>query len=259
MRSLNFENRFGGTSRLYSQQGTAKLSRSHVAVIGIGGVGSWAAEALARTALGKITLIDLDDICVTNTNRQIHALSNTIGQEKVDAMAQRIALINPDCQVECIEDFIAPDNVTEYLQDFDYVIEATDSVKAKAAIIAHCKRRKIPVITVGGAGGQIDPQQIKITDLAKTIQDPLAAKVRNLLRREYNFSKNPKRRFAVPCVYSTEQLRYPTGEGDTCYQKQFNDGSTKLDCNTGFGAAVTVTASFGMFAASHVINKLSQA
>ena len=253
----NFSQRFGGIQRIYGVEATTILNNSHVCIIGIGGVGSWVAEGLARTAIGKLTFIDLDDICVTNVNRQIHAISQTVGQSKVDVMAERINSINPDCEVQCIEDFVLPDNVREYLtKQFDYVVDATDSVKAKAAIIAHCKRQKIPVITVGGAGGQTDPTQVNICDLAKTTQDPLAAKVRNWLRREYNFSKNPKRRFAVECVYSTEQLKYPQADGSVCESKNLTDGSVKLDCNTGFGASVAVTATFGFTASARVQEKL---
>jgi tRNA A37 threonylcarbamoyladenosine dehydratase len=251
------KNRFGGTERLYSKTGTDSLFKAHVCVVGIGGVGSWVAEALARTALGKITLIDLDDICVTNTNRQIHALSCTIGHAKVDAMALRLKQINPACEVHTIEDFVTADNVFELLhKDFDYVVDATDSIKAKAAMIAHCKRNKIPIITIGGAGGQIDPTQICVTDLSKTIQDPLAKKLRSELRRFYHFSTNPKRRFAIDCVYSTEQLRYPQPDGSVCMNKTLNDSSVKLDCNTGFGASVAVTATFGFVAAARVIDKI---
>jgi tRNA A37 threonylcarbamoyladenosine dehydratase len=251
--------RFGGTQRLYGIIGTDILAKSHVCVVGIGGVGSWVAEALARTALGQITLIDLDDICVTNTNRQIHALENTVGQAKVDVMAHRIKLINPDSVVHSVEDFVSPDNVAQLIPtSFDYVVDATDSIKAKAAMIAHCKRNKIPIITIGGAGGQIDPTQIAVTDLSKTIQDPLAAKLRSELRRFYNFTTNPKRRFGIDCVYSTEQLRYPKADGSVSMNKTLIDGSVKLDCNNGFGAGVAVTATFGFVAAARVIDKLIQ-
>lgn len=252
-----FAQRFGGTQRLYGVSETQILNQSHVCIVGIGGVGSWVAEGLARTAVGHITLIDLDDICTTNTNRQIHALSSTVGEAKVEVMAQRIRLINPECQVHCIEDFVTPDNVADYLgKQFDYVVDATDSVKAKAAMIAFCKRQKIPVITIGGAGGQTDPTQVAVCDLAKTKHDPLASKLRAFLRRYYNFSSNPKRRYAVECVYSTEQLKYPQADGTVCQNKSLNDGSVKLDCNTGFGASVAVTATFGFVAASRVQQKL---
>ncbi|NMH58541.1 tRNA cyclic N6-threonylcarbamoyladenosine(37) synthase TcdA [Alteromonas ponticola] len=249
--------RFGGIGRLYGQSSLQTFASAKVCVIGIGGVGCWSAEALARTGIGHITLIDLDDICVTNTNRQLHALSDTIGCAKVDVMAQRLKLINPDCQVTPLEDFVTPETVAEYIIGFDAVIEATDSVKAKAAIIAHCKRNKISVVTVGGAGGQIDPAKVTHGDLAKTIQDPLAAKVRSELRRNYNFSSNPKRRFGVECIYSTEQLRYPQPDGEVCFNKSSMEGGTRLDCAGGFGAVVTVTATFGMIAAARVINRLS--
>ncbi|GAC14285.1 tRNA cyclic N6-threonylcarbamoyladenosine(37) synthase TcdA [Aliiglaciecola lipolytica] len=250
------KSRFGGTQRLYGVDETKRLNTAHFCVVGIGGVGTWAAEALARTAIGNITLIDLDDICTTNTNRQIHAMTDTVGQAKVDVMAQRIKLINPDCNVHCIEDFVTPENLDQYIHDgFHYVIDAIDSVPAKAALIAHCKRKKIKIITTGGAGGQIDPSKITIADLSKTIQDPLAAKLRNQLRRFHGFSQNPKRRFAVDCVYSTEQLRYPQFDGSVACQKPASQQSSKLDCNTGFGASVSVTACFGFFAASRAINK----
>ncbi|MDC0603187.1 tRNA cyclic N6-threonylcarbamoyladenosine(37) synthase TcdA [Aliiglaciecola sp.] len=247
--------RFGGTERVYGHEQTTKLRQAHFCVVGLGGVGTWAAEALARSAIGKLTLIDLDDICTTNTNRQIHALTDTIGEPKVDAMAQRIININPECQVACIEDFVTTDNVSELItSDMDYVIDAIDSIPAKAALIAYCKRHKIRIITTGGAGGQIDPTQVTIGDLSKTIQDPLAAKLRNQLRRFHNFSKNTKRRFAIDCVYSTEQLRYPQANGSVSFNKP-DIANARLDCSNGFGAAVVVTATFGMFAASRAIAK----
>ncbi len=251
--------RFGGTARLYSQSSLEILSTSHVCVIGIGGVGSWSAEALARSGVGRITLIDLDDVCLTNTNRQIHALTETVGEPKVTIMAQRIRQINPDCQVDAIEDFVTAENVRDCISNtFDAVIEATDSIRAKAAIIYCCKRSKIPVVTVGGAGGQIDPGQITKGDLARTIQDPLAAKLRNELRRNYGFSKNTARRFGVECIYSTEQLRYPQPDGSVCFNKSAMENGTRLDCAGGFGASVMVTATFGMMAAASVVNKLTK-
>ncbi|SEG10478.1 tRNA cyclic N6-threonylcarbamoyladenosine(37) synthase TcdA [Marinobacterium lutimaris] len=250
------DQRFGGTERLYGQEAVELYRNAHIAVIGIGGVGSWAAEALARSAVGEITLIDLDDVCVTNTNRQIHALSSTVGQSKVAVMADRMRDINPDCLVHEVESFVTQDNVRDLLDDrFDYVIDAIDSVGVKAAIIAHCKRNKIPVITVGGAGGQIDPTCITIADLSRTEHDPLAAKLRNLLRRHFGFSKSG-RRFAVDCVYSTEQLRYPQPDGSVCQQKTLHDGQTRLDCSGGFGASTCVTATFGFVAVSRVLLKL---
>lgn len=250
--------RFSGLTRLYGELGLAKLSSAKVAIVGIGGVGSWTAEALARTAVGNITLIDLDDIALSNVNRQLHALDSTLEQSKVAVMKARILDINPACEVTSIEDFVTTETLQDYIHNqFDVVIDAIDSVKAKAAIIAFCKRSKIKVITVGGAGGQIDPLQITCNDLAKTIQDPLAAKLRSELRRSYHFSKNPKRNFGVECVYSKEQLRYPQRDGTISFEKSQQQGAGKMDCATGFGAYVGVTATFGLVAASRAINYIT--
>jgi tRNA A37 threonylcarbamoyladenosine dehydratase len=249
--------RFGGTARLYGLSGYQTLTQSHVCVVGIGGVGSWAAEALARTAIGRITLIDMDDVCVTNTNRQIIALQSSVGMSKVEVMADRIRQISPHCQVTAIADFVTRQNVTQYLtRDIDFVIDAIDSVGVKAALIGHCHRNKIKIVTIGGAGGQIDPCQITVGDLNKTVNDPLARKLRSLLRRDYGFSRNPKRTYGIPCVYSREQLRYPLPNGEICQAKSVMEGSTRLDCTSGFGASTMVTATFGFVAVARVVEKL---
>ncbi|MFD2167136.1 tRNA cyclic N6-threonylcarbamoyladenosine(37) synthase TcdA [Thalassotalea euphylliae] len=252
-----YDLRFGGIARLYGVQGAEVIKNASFCVIGIGGVGSWAAESLARTGVGSITLIDLDDICTTNINRQIHAMTDTVGESKVDVMSARIQQINPECQVNEVEDFITLENIASLIsKEFDYVIDAIDSVPVKAALIAHCKRNKIPLITIGGAGGQTDPSQIQITDLSQTYQDPLLAKVRNQLRRQYNFPRNTKRKFAIDAVFSTQQLVYPDAEGNVCHAKQTQDGAIKLDCTSGFGAATHVTATFAFFATGRAIDKL---
>ena len=251
--------KFGGTQRLYSQTGFDNLNRSCVTIVGIGGVGSWVAEALARTAIGKMILIDLDDLCITNTNRQIHATDDNVGRLKVEVMAERIKLINRNCQVIPVVDFISKDNLAEHIDNnTDYVVDAIDNARTKAALIAYCKRQKIKILTIGGAGGQKDPLKITLGDLSRSWQDPLSAKVRSELRSNYRFSKNPKRRFGVECVYSTEQLIYPKANGGVSLEKQSRAGSARLDCAQGFGAAVTVTATFGMIAAARIINKLSE-
>lgn len=254
MTTANTATRFSGLSRLYGSSGLMKLQNANIAVVGIGGVGSWSAEALARTAVGNITLIDLDDIALSNVNRQLHALSSTIEASKVEVMKQRILDINPQCNVTAIEDFVTTETLQDYITtSFDVVIDAVDSIKAKAAMIAFCKRNKIKIITVGGAGGQLDPLKITCNDLAKTIQDPLAAKLRSELRRFYHFSKNSKRNFGVECVYSTEQLRYPQSDGSISFEKDQQQGAGKMDCATGFGAFVGVTATFGLVAATRAI------
>ncbi|WP_213999794.1 tRNA cyclic N6-threonylcarbamoyladenosine(37) synthase TcdA [Arsukibacterium sp.] len=256
--------RFAGIGRLYGISALQAFSRAHVCVIGIGGVGSWAAEALARSGIGEITLIDLDDVCISNINRQLHALTDTVGQDKVAVMAQRINAINPECIVNQVEDFIGSDNLRQLITpQMTYVVDAIDSIKAKVALLAHCKRNKINVISTGGAGGQTDPTQIQIADLTQTINDPLLAKVRNTLRRDYNYSRNPKRRFGIDCVFSSEQLVYPQPDGSVCQQKTpqvTSDGevsSMRLDCSGGFGATTVVTASFGLAAVSRVLQKIA--
>lgn len=257
--SDSYNQRFGGTRRLYGNNEVEILRAAHICVIGIGGVGSWAVEALARSGIGELTLIDMDDICVTNINRQIHALNGTIGQSKVEVMAKRIELINPECKVNLIDDFISPENLSLYIsKEFDYVLDAIDSVKAKAALLAYCRSHKIKVITIGGAGGQSDPTQIKVADLSRTVQDPLAKKIKDTLRRFYNFPKNPQRKFGIECVFSTEQLKYPQHDGSVCASKISASGPKKMDCSSGFGAATVVTASFGFVAVAKIIEKLLQ-
>jgi len=252
----DYENRFGGIARLYGQKAFNTIRQAHFCVIGIGGVGSWAAESLARSGVGEITLIDHDDIAASNINRQIHSLGNTLEQSKVEAMAQRIKLINPECKINIIDDFITETNCQKYLRpDFDYVIDAIDSIKFKCAIIYYCKRNKIPVITTGGAGGLTDPTMIAVTDLAKTWNDPLAAKVRSQLRYQYGYTKNPKRSFGIKCVYSTQQQQYPKDDGSVDYAKPGVKG-VHLDCALGFGSATQVTATFGFVAVAKAIEAL---
>ncbi|QBR48908.1 tRNA cyclic N6-threonylcarbamoyladenosine(37) synthase TcdA [Erwinia sp. QL-Z3] len=249
--------RFGGTARLYGQPALQLFADAHICVVGIGGVGSWAAEALARTGIGAITLIDMDDVCVTNTNRQIHALKETVGQAKTDVMAERILAINPECKVTCVDDFITPDNTSELMSaGFTYVIDAIDSVRPKAALLAWCRRNKIPLVTTGGAGGQIDPTQIQVADLAKTIQDPLAAKLRERLKSDFKIVKNSKGKLGIDCVFSTEALMYPQADGSVCASRSTAEGPKKMDCASGFGAATMVTATFGFIAVSHVLKKM---
>ncbi|MCQ3016474.1 tRNA cyclic N6-threonylcarbamoyladenosine(37) synthase TcdA [Pseudomonas tremae] len=249
--------RFAGIARLYGIEGLARLRAAHVAVVGIGGVGSWAAEAMARSGVGEISLFDMDDVCVSNSNRQLHALDSTVGRPKVEVMAERIRAINPDCVVHAVTDFVTRDTMAECItQDMDFVIDCIDSVNAKAALISWCKRRKIQMVTTGGAGGQIDPTLIQIADLNRTFNDPLASKVRSTLRRDYGFSRTPNRHYSVPCVFSTEQLRYPKPDGSICLEKKFVGDGVKLDCAGGFGAVMMVTATFGMVAATRAVDKL---
>lgn len=247
--SVDYERRFGGVSRLYGIEGANKLRQAHVCIVGVGGVGSWSAEAIARTGVGQITTVDLDMVAESNTNRQIHALENIFGQAKVTAMAERILAINPECRVRSIEDFVTPENVDQILgQDFSVVIDAIDQVHPKAAMINYCRRRKLPIVVAGAAGGQIDPTQIRIADLSQTIQDPLLAKLRTVLRRKFGFPQGGKKKFGVTAVFSTEALRYPTNDM-TCETKK---GPAGLNC-AGFGSSVCVTSVFGIAAAAEAI------
>ncbi|SAL38546.1 tRNA threonylcarbamoyladenosine dehydratase [Caballeronia concitans] len=259
------ERRFGGIARLYGASALDTFERAHVAVIGIGGVGSWVAEALARSAVGKLTLIDLDNVAESNTNRQIHALDGNYGKAKVTAMAERIALIDPACDVRQIEDFVEPGNFDATLGGgFDFIVDAIDSVRTKTALIAWCVARKQALITVGGAGGQLDPTRIRIDDLALTIQDPLLSKVRGQLRKQHGFPRGPKSRFKVSAVYSDEPLIYP--DAPACDISQGAEhletganyaGPVGLNC-AGFGSSVCVTASFGFAAAAFVLRELAK-
>ncbi|MGV6860061.1 MAG: tRNA cyclic N6-threonylcarbamoyladenosine(37) synthase TcdA [bacterium] len=256
---VDVQRRFGGIVRLYGQQAFAVFQAAHVVVVGVGGVGSWVVEALARSGIGRLTLIDLDNVAESNINRQLAALDSTLGLAKVEVLRRRVHDINPHCQVNPVEDFISVENIGEYFgashAPLDFVVDCIDNFRVKAHLITHCRRNKINIVTVGGAGGQIDPGQIQLSDLARTIHDPLLAKVRNLLRADYGFTRNPKRKFDVPCVYSTEQLRYPTEQGGVCQQKP--SGTSGLNCGSGFGSATHITATFGFFAVSHVLRKLS--
>ena len=254
----DMERRFGGIRRLYGERALEAFRKAHVGVIGIGGVGSWAVEALARSAIGQITLIDLDHVAESNINRQLHALDTTLGMAKVKVMAERIQHINPECKIHALEEHLAFDNLQTLLtNEHDYIIDCVDGFRIKAALIAHCKRNKIRVITVGGAGGQMDPTRIEVADLSRTEHDALFSKTRQLLRQEYNFSRNPKRRFDVPCVYSLEQPVFPTADGDISAAKPGNRELGGLGCAGGLGSVTPVTATFGMVAAGHVLKKLA--
>jgi len=253
---VDFGRRFGGIARLYGERALERFRAAHVCVVGVGGVGSWIVEALARSAVGRLTLIDLDNVAESNINRQIQALSTTVGMPKIEALKQRIALINPYCEVELVEDFIDPDNIPAMIgtDRFDYVVDAIDSVKAKAALIAYCSRQAIPLIVIGGAGGQLDPTKIEVRDLARTEQEPLLKKVRKVLRAQYGFARGEKNKYHIDAVFSMEPLRYPEA-GDACAVDA--NSITGLNC-AGFGSSMVVTATFGMVAAGHLLRKLAE-
>lgn len=251
--------RFSGVERLYGRGALAHFNQAHIAVVGIGGVGSWAVEALARSAIGKLTLIDADDICVSNSNRQLPALDGQFGRNKVDAMAERCRAINPAIEVNPVASFLTPSNMAELLGDgYDLVLDACDSFRVKVELIAWCRRRKQPIITVGAAGGRSDVTQIRVRDLSRTEHDAMLSLIRKKLRGEFNFPKNHDRYFGVPAVYSLENVRYPQADGSVCgiRPKLAADEAFKLDCGAGLGAATHVTGTFAFAAVGKALEML---
>ena len=261
--------RFGGVARLYGAAALARFERAHVCVIGVGGVGSWAVEALARSAIGHITMIDLDNLAESNVNRQIHALTDTLGMAKVTALAERIAQINPACRVTQVEQFLTADTLATMIgaHDYDFIIDAIDDVPAKTALIAYCRSNRLRLVTIGGAGGQIDPTRIEVRDLCRTEQEPLLAKVRKRLRAEHGFPRGTKNKFHIDAVFSTEPLRFPEIETAPAHANTSDAddserdapaaaGISGLNC-AGFGSAVVVTGAFGLVAAAHVLRLLA--
>jgi len=255
--SADWQRRFGGISKLYSDAGLATFSNSHICVIGVGGVGSWAVEALARSGIGEITMIDMDVVSESNINRQLPAMTSTLGKDKTAVLAERVAEINPECQVHIIDDFVTIQNIADLINDsMSFVIDCIDSSRVKAALINYCKRQKINIITLGGAGGKIDPSRIYLSDLSQTKQDPLLSTTRRMLRQKYGFSTNLKRRFGVPAIYSDELQRYATDDGAFSFDKP-SGTDMSLSCAGGLGSCTMVTASFALRAVSEVLKKLS--
>lgn len=248
--TVDADRRFGGLQRLYGVGPAAQVAGSHVAVIGLGGVGSWAAEALARSGVGALTLVDMDHIAESNINRQLHALSSTLGMAKIDAMRDRIALINPHCQVHCIDAFATPENWATLLPaGVTAVVDACDQVKVKTAIAQWARSTKGILVCVGAAGGKRLSHLVAVEDIAKVTHDPLLAQVRYQLRKHHGAPKEGKS-IGVLCVFSREAVAPP----DASCNLQ-SDGS--LNCH-GYGSLVTVTATFGMCAAGVVIDKISR-
>ncbi|MEZ5543071.1 MAG: tRNA threonylcarbamoyladenosine dehydratase [Pseudomonadota bacterium] len=255
---IDFERRFGGIRRLYGAAALERFRAAHVCVLGIGGVGSWAAEALARSGIGRLTLIDPDHVAESNINRQLPALDSTLGRAKVQVMAARIHAINPHCNVFGIEEFAGIDNIAHLVAPgLDFVIDCIDGFRVKAHLVAHCRRARIRIITVGAAGGQTDPTRIRVVDLSRTEHDALCAKTRRLLRTAYGFPKNLKRRFDVPCVYSEENPIFPAADGCVSPAKPDHHSLGGLTCAGGLGSAMPVTAGFGLAAAAYVLRKLA--
>ena len=242
-----YERRFAGVAKIYGEDSFNHYEQSHVMVIGIGGVGSWAVEALARTGLGELTLVDMDVIAASNINRQLPAITTTLGHEKIEVMAERCRAINPRIKINLIDDYLTPDNIQDVLANTpDLILDCIDDVKAKFALMLHCRFNKIPLIVSGGAGGKLDPLKIRVADLSKTEQDPMLAKLRTQLRSK-GICKKAKEKFGITCVYSIDN---PFSSAEVC-------PSAGLRCG-GYGSAVVVTSSFAMVAVSEVLKKLDQ-
>lgn len=251
--------RFSGIGRLYGQQALHALAKAHFVVIGLGGVGTWAAEALARSGVGELTLIELDDVCVSNTNRQLHALKSHLGQSKNQVTAARLKDINPEIIIHSLEDFIDGENMKSFIgQQHHVVIDAMDAAHIKASLVAYCLAIKVRLIIVGSSGGKSNPQLVTSADLGRTISDPMLVKIRTQLYRHHNFARDKNRKFRVDAIYSTEQMAYPQPDGSVCMNKQAMQAGVKLDCAGGFGSSVMVTGSFGFLAAAKAIERYLQ-
>jgi len=240
------ERAFGGVARIYGSDTLRYFEQAHVMVVGLGGVGSWAAEALARTGVGQMTLIDFDHIAPSNINRQLHALTSTCGQAKTQAMQERLLQINPQIKLRLIDDFLKPENFESYLvSDLPgplYILDASDDVRMKIALIAYT-RKKIPLVVRGAAGGKVDPTRIRRADLAQSSQDPVLSKIRYTLRRQFSYPKEIHKKMGVRVIYSDEPTQGKGGQGLAC---------------SSYGSAMTVTATMGLAAASEVLAQMQK-
>lgn len=253
-------NRFEGIGRLYGD-GAAKLAKARVLVVGLGGVGSWTVEALARSGVGALTVMDGDDVCLSNVNRQLHALDETVGRSKASVMAERVTKIHPGCKVTAIEGFYSrSDKERPFGEPLDYVVDCVDGVTAKGTLIGTAHRLGIPVITCGAAGGKVDPSRVQVTDLVDAHHDRLLMFVRKNLRKHHGFPDRKRKKFGVPCVFSDEPVRVlcePDPEEETAEGGMpFPESDTRLNCEGRLGSAVFVTAVFGFHAAARVVRDL---
>jgi len=254
--------RFAGIDRLYGRGAAERLAGAQVCVVGLGGVGSWTVESLARSGVGRLVLVDADDVCVSNTNRQLHALDGQFGRGKGEVLAERCRAINPGIRVEVVPQFLLPSNLETLLDaGHDLVIDACDSLRSKLEMIAWCRRRKLPIIACGSAGGRTDATLVRVRDLSRTEHDAMLALVRKKLRADFGFPRNPDRYFGVPAVYSMENVKYPQPDGSVCgVRPQVGaDAALKLDCGAGLGAVTHVTGTFGFAMAGKALELLLKA
>lgn len=253
MKDHYYESAFSGIKQIYGENAVEKLSQIHIAIIGLGGIGSWAAESLARSGVGKITLVDLDDICFSNINRQVQALSSTAGQLKIEVMKKRIMDINPHCQVYCHHCFYSEKTADKILStSYDFIIDAFDYARLKTHLIIECLKKKQKLLVIGGAAGRVHPELIKITDIAHSCHDPLLFKIRKDLKQNHGRlklrSQNKVKKLGIPCVFSTEKMPPKPSQ---------KEGINQLSkCDQGAGSLVSITATFANYAVSYILNQL---
>jgi len=249
--------RFGGLARLYGPRALEKLAAAHVCVIGLGGVGCWIVEALARSAVGQLTLIDLDDVCITNTNRQIQALDGEYGRPKIDVLAERVARINPECHLTRRHAFLTAATAGELIhRGYSFVVDAVDRMTPKALIIARSRELGVDVLTIGGAGGRRDPTRVRAGDLGATSGDMLLRLVRKKLRRSHGWPPGKGHIMGVPAIFSSEPQVYPWANGEVCETPE-PGANLHMDCASGFGAASFVTGAFGFAAAAEIVKRVT--
>lgn len=248
--------RYSGLERLYGVEPARSLSRAHVCIIGLGGVGGWVAEALARSGIGTLTLVDMDEVCSSNQNRQVHALDHTVGKPKIEAMAERIRQIDPAIVVRREFRFFTETSCDELLRcGADAVVDCIDSIPHKCLLLAECRKRELRVVTVGAAGGRADPTKVQVADLSRSYDDALLQRVRKKLRQNHGFPRNTRKKWGIPAVFSSEPVRYPQSDGTVCAVRE--DGSNlRLDCASGYGTAGFVTGTFGFAAAAATVEIL---
>lgn len=253
----SWEQRFGGIERLYGKKACGRIREAHVCVVGIGGVGSWTVEALARTGIGRLTLVDMDEVCVTNVNRQVPAVDGEMGHLKVEAMQRRIQAIHPECRVDAKPMFFTQSTAETILSsDYDVIVDAIDRLNAKCLLLHLAKQKGIPIVTTGAAGGRVDPFRIQTADLCKAHHDRLLQKVRKQLRSEYGVPQNKS--FGIPCVFSPEPARGPWDMESACEVNEPSQVAGRLGCAEGYGSITHVTGAFGFAASALAIRMLTQ-
>lgn len=255
----DYRHRFSGVARLFSTAGLERLHAAHVGVVGVGGVGSWAVEALARSGVGRLTLVDLDEVCVSNVNRQLPALDGHIGRPKVEVLAERTRAINPGIVISAVPEFFTASTADHLLTPrYDAVVDAIDTVANKCLLIARCREMKTPLVSCGGAGGRRDPTRVRAADLANATHDRLLGEVRRCLRKEFGFPPDGQP-FGVACVYSSERPVFPQPDGSVCATRPPTQtgADLRLNCDAGFGTATFVTGAFGFAAAAWVVERIA--